>query len=92
MQEFLTFERFITQDVLIFMYYIGVLFLPLVLWKYKKKTLQLISKTENSKLMIIFFVFLALELMWRMMFEAMIGYFDMHNYLQEISTHLNKSL
>lgn len=26
-----------------------------------------------------------MELFWRMMFEAMIGYFDMHDYLQHLS-------
>ena len=33
-------------------------------------------------------LFLMMELMWRMMFEAMIGYFNMHNYLQHISSQL----
>ena len=30
-------------------------------------------------------MFLFMELAWRMMFEAMIGYFQMHDYLQIIS-------
>jgi len=33
-------------------------------------------------------IFLIMELIWRMMFEAMIGYFNMHNYLQHISSQL----
>lgn len=33
-------------------------------------------------------IFLMMELIWRMMFEAMIGYFNMHNYLQHISSQL----
>ncbi len=30
-------------------------------------------------------VFLCMELCWRMVFEAMIGYFDMHDYLYQIA-------
>jgi hypothetical protein len=33
-------------------------------------------------------LFLCMELCWRMMFEAMIGYFDMHDYLYEISKQI----
>jgi len=42
---------------------------------------------RNKTLLILFFIFmfLMMELMWRMMFEAMIGYFHMHNYLQTLS-------
>ncbi len=29
-------------------------------------------------------IFLCMELCWRMIFEMMIGYFDMHNYLYQI--------
>ncbi|BCD67237.1 hypothetical protein NitYY0918_C0108 [Nitratiruptor sp. YY09-18] len=31
--------------------------------------------------------FLCAELCWRMVFEAMIGYFDMHDFLYEIYKH-----
>jgi len=31
-------------------------------------------------------IFLCMELCWRMIFEAMIGYFDMHDYLYRLST------
>ena len=82
MQEFLTFEKFITQDILIFIYYLGVISLPIFLWVYREKTLQIISKIEKSNLLILFGIIVLMEIMWRMMFEAMIGYFDMHNYLQ----------
>jgi hypothetical protein len=30
-------------------------------------------------------IFLAMETVWRMMFEMMIGYFQMHDYLQQIA-------
>ena len=82
MQDFLTFEKFITQDILIVSYYLGVLFLPIVFWIYRKKVTFIISKTKLSTLLYLFIAILFGELIWRMMFEAMIGYFDMHNYLQ----------
>ncbi|WP_456434001.1 DUF4282 domain-containing protein [Nitratifractor sp.] len=31
--------------------------------------------------------FLCLELLWRMLFEGMIAYFDMHEYLRQIMLH-----
>ena len=30
-------------------------------------------------------IFFCMELCWRMMFEMMIGYFDMHNYLYQLN-------
>ena len=43
---------------------------------------------KNRRYAKLFFIlmFLAMELMWRMMFEMMIGYFQMHNYLQQINS------
>ncbi|WP_457746647.1 DUF4282 domain-containing protein [Sulfurimonas sp.] len=35
-------------------------------------------------------IFFCMELCLRMIFEAMIGYFDMHDYLYEISQELQK--
>ena len=35
--------------------------------------------------LIIFCLFLSMEIMWRMMFETMIAYFQMRDYLQEMS-------
>ena len=89
MQEILTFEKFITQDVLIVIYYLGAISLPVLLFIYREKAVKIVSKIELNKLFLVFILFLFLELMWRMMFEAMIGYFDMHNYLQVISHSLN---
>jgi hypothetical protein len=93
MIEFLKFEKFITQDILIFFYYMGVFFLPVVLWYYRKKLTFLYKHYESQNkglyLSIAFFIFLSMQVMWRMMFEAMIGYFDMHNYLHDIAVHLH---
>ncbi len=45
---------------------------------------------KNQRYVRIFYIviFFMMELMWRMIFEAMIGYFNMHNYLQHISSQL----
>ena len=44
-------------------------------------------EVKHRRYAILFFVlmFLAMELMWRMMFEIMIGYFQMHDYLQQLN-------
>jgi len=90
LKDFLTFERFITPDILIFFYYLGVIFLPLLLWIYRDKVQSFLATHENKKLFLFLsIIFLILQLMWRMMFEAMIGYFDMHNYLQTLVKQIN---
>ena len=91
MYEFVTFERFITQDILIVCYYIGVLAMPYVVYYllYKKKLFLHVKQITNNKRVIILLIvfFLLAQLVWRMMFEAMIGYFDMHDYLQQLLQH-----
>jgi len=86
--------------VLIFFYYIGIFTIPIVLIFSRKYLLENISllkkiddKIRNSssikeKIAVVISFFLLLifvELGWRMLFEMMIGYFDMHDYLYEIS-------
>ena len=44
------------------------------------------SKNRRYTKILFVLMFLAMELMWRMMFEMMIGYFQMHNYLQQMSS------
>jgi len=88
MYDFLTFNSFITPSVLIVVYYIGVFFLPVVLWIYRKKVQFLYNAYESqNKLKVVLYllgIFLAMQLFWRMMFEMMIGYFDIHNYLHQM--------
>ena len=89
-----SFNRFITQDILIVFYYIGAVIAPIVLYYYKGKILQYLQNKgfnlsfdfKNNKLVYIIFIviFICMEICWRMFFEAMIGYFDIHNYLYEI--------
>jgi hypothetical protein len=44
--------------------------------------------SQKKLLGIIFFIVILgmMEIVWRMMFEMMIGYFQMHDYLQALST------
>jgi len=108
MHDILSFNRFITQDVLIFFYYVGAVVMPVFLYFFRDYLTQNISfvKKINDKLhtfyntfsssekivfwMMFITLFLCMELCWRMMFEAMIGYFDIHDYLHKIVKHLNK--
>jgi len=108
MWSFLTFESFITQDVLIFFYYIFAVIIPFVLWQmrsYILKKVQFLGDIDNSlkgkfqsldirkKIVVVFIfimMFFCMELCLRMMFEAMIGYFDMHNYLQGLYDQAQK--
>ena len=107
LSNFLTFKTFITPNILIGMYYFGVVLVPifswlLVRWLTNKfellKSVQQLAKqslTERFKqlsfqnqLLIIglgLSVFLIMQLVWRMMFEAMLAYFQMRDYLQTLS-------
>ena len=107
MKEFLTFERFIAQDVLIVIYYFLALVMPVVLWSMRFYILKKVSfldrvnaqaqevffalRLRQKVLIVLFFImlFFCMELCLRMMFEMMIGYFDMHNYLQSIARHIS---
>lgn len=103
MYDFLTFNTFITQKVLLLFYYIGAIGFPLLILTQRKKFLKKFLVVANIELWVknlysslkrrdriiaivtIFFLFFCMELFWRMMFEMMIGYFDMHDYLQQLS-------
>ncbi len=90
MLDFLKFNTFITQDILIFFYYVGAFTLPWLLWKYGKTLLAKFFKLKNARGEKVAFIalFVCVELCWRMFFEMMIGYFDMHEYLYKISQTL----
>ena len=106
MNDFLSFNTFIAQDVLVFFYYIGAMVMPVILWFSRDYLLKRVSlfnlvnnllkgffeslSLQNKTITIVGFImmFFCMELCWRMVFEAMIGYFDMHNYLYEISRSL----
>ncbi|MDP3587267.1 MAG: DUF4282 domain-containing protein [Sulfuricurvum sp.] len=89
--DFLTFESFISIKVLIVLYYAGALFIPIIFW-YKRQFISKIidvlihsAPIRATRLIlgsIIFFILL--ELGWRMMFEMLIGFFQMRDYLQQL--------
>ena len=101
MKDFLTFQTFITPSLLIFMYYIGALFIPVVSW-YLLKWIKLSYFQEISRrikeeiqtrttvkvrifmYMAFIICFLCMEILWRVMFEFFIAYFDMHDALMQL--------
>lgn len=91
MWDFLTFNTFISKNILTFAYYVGVITMPLVAWFLKiyllEKSLTLKKINENKVVAIVGFliIFICAQICLRMMFETMIGYFDMREYLYEIS-------
>jgi hypothetical protein len=79
MMDFLTFKSFITPGVLVVCYYAGVLFMPFLaayLWK-KLGQLGTASENRSKKIAATVALVFMLELVWRMMFEAMVAYFQM---------------
>ena len=92
MVDFLTFEKFISSEVLLVFYYMGLFFLPILMWMYRKKVsfVYRVTQSENRTvvLIVLLLIFIVMQIFWRMMFEAMIAYFDMHDYLQLIVEEL----
>ena len=94
MWDILTFNAFVAQKVLIVLYYLGAIGVPVLTLVYRKTLLnkfqflekiELQFKSKTKTLIGLVIIFLLMELFWRMMFEMMIGYFDMHDYLYHIS-------
>jgi len=95
--DFLTFKTLITKDIFIIVYYIMVIMIPLTAWIFKRymleKMLKLfkIEKTDiKLKYRIYFYILLFMsilcaELCLRMMFEFVIAYFNMEEYLRMIA-------
>jgi len=94
--EYLSFNNFIAQNVLIFFYYIFVFLIPIFLWKSRGYLLKKFSfvydnlEFKNKIYIFILFlgIFVCMELCLRLFFEMLVGYFDMHDYLYEISQKL----
>ena len=93
MWNFLNFNTFITKDILIFIYYIGLFFMPVIMWIYKEKIKNFIksSSLQNKimKTLTLILMFFVLQIIWRMIFEAMIAYFNIHDYLQILQEELD---
>ena len=98
MQDFLTFNTFITPTLLLVLYYVGALVIPVLGWYFsawvKKAYLSDVSKmiknrtTPKQRLivfMVFFITFVCMEIFWRVMFEFLIAYFDMHDALMKLN-------
>ncbi|MEN8727851.1 MAG: DUF4282 domain-containing protein [Sulfurovum sp.] len=93
MKDFLTFQTFITPTLLILMYYVGAVLIPLFSW-YLARWIKTVYKTEiesyttfKQRLILystFFIAFFCLEILWRVMFEFFIAYFDMHDALMKL--------
>ena len=94
MKDFLTFQTFITPSLLIFIYYVGAVLIPLFSW-YLSRWIKMVYKTEietytrfkkrfigYTAFLIFFF---CMEILWRVMFEFFIAYFDMHDALMKLA-------
>lgn len=47
---------------------------------------QLSQRDRIIVIVLLFLMFVAMEIIWRMMFEAMIGYFQMHDFLKFLAS------
>ncbi|MGD9654331.1 MAG: DUF4282 domain-containing protein [Sulfuricurvum sp.] len=89
--DVLGFETFISVPILIFVYYTGALLIPFMLLYYRRSLERRVSlegrwRGAKMKILALFIVcFLLGQIMWRMMFEVMIGYFQMHEYLRGLA-------
>jgi len=83
--DFLTFKTFITPKVLIVFYYLGAVFMPIIVYKFRDNIFAKLGiskpKLNRNLKLFLFIIFIFAELIWRMMFEFMVGYFDIHNAL-----------
>jgi len=95
MIDFLRFKSFIAIDFFILFYYIGAVFIPvLIIYNYKylidnfkifrymhKSAVaifdKLNQKEKNISIACMVFCFVFMEIMWRICFEMVIGYFQL---------------
>jgi hypothetical protein len=94
MVEFLTFQHFISLDILIIMYSMGLFGMPLVagwiFWKIKpylpwgvmREGVRVLSLKERLLALFLFlFLLLCMEIVWRMMCEFLIAYMQIRNVI-----------
>jgi len=93
--DFIVFKKLISIETLIIFYYFGAIFFPFILYfNYKKKFKNYfldklnnnIKLTPKKKYIITFniFLFLFLELFWRILFEFLISYIQVRDKVMEI--------
>jgi hypothetical protein len=90
MLDFLAFRTFITPSVLLIAYYSGAVMMPLVGWAVMRWLKQryapdFIPPKRGYLLALFLLCFLCGELFWRIFFEFLIAYFDMHDALMQMS-------
>ena len=97
MIDFLTFKTFITPSLLVVMYIMGALVMPVVSYyisrwivtRYfsKQKALFYANTTPKQRLVLLLMFlgcFFCMEIMWRIMYEFVVAYFDMHAALMKL--------
>ena len=96
MWDFLTFKSFVTPDLLIVIYYMGAVVMPLfsyIIYRWLMGRLSIHydlrvdTKYKYLLYIPIIICFICMEIFWRMLFEFMIAYFDMHDALMNMSSH-----
>ncbi len=90
--DFLTFETFVSIPLLISVYYLGVIVLPLLVFVKRRGLLRYSRLAEEQmglgrvkQFFILAFFLVVFQIFWRMMFETIIGYFQMRDYLQQLA-------
>ena len=89
MLDYLSFNKFITPNLLIVAYYFGVIFITALFFAYKKyflsKTIHLFKLKKQILIWILLIlIFFSMQLALRVVFEFIIAYFDMHDMLYKI--------
>jgi hypothetical protein len=98
MLDFLTFKTFITPSLLVIVYTIGAILIPLLSYylgrwlitRYfsaqKEQFYTLTTSGQRTVLLLMTLsCFLCMEIMWRVMFEFFVAYFDMHEALVKLA-------
>jgi len=98
MFEFLTFKTFITPSLLVIVYTIGAILIPLLSYhlgrwlitryfsgQKEQFYILTIPKQRAAILLVSLGCFLCMEIMWRVMFEFFVAYFDMHAALVKLT-------
>ncbi|MCF6207264.1 MAG: DUF4282 domain-containing protein [Sulfurovum sp.] len=98
MIDFLTFKTFITPSLLVLMYVMGAVVIPFVsyyvgkwlLTRYfskQKEQFYAVTTIKQRIWLLMLFVgcFVCMEIMWRVMMEFFVAYFDMHEALMKLS-------
>jgi len=92
--DFILFKKLISIEALIVFYYLGSIFIPIIIYfSYKKKSkLSFLNKINNnlntpnkSYIIILSLIsFLFIELFWRILFEFLISYIQVRDKVMEV--------